>query len=158
MHAQLLQLARNRKALRLRLEDESGDAATSGLGARFGVEDYHIGNGAVSNEHFGAVDEVAASYRTRCGADTHSVGARIRRWESQRADHLGAGEARQVFPLLFSGTVAQDVVNTQVTLRNRIIHFSSSTKRYQAHISTPDFYHSTTRKESVHMLHRHTVK
>src|SRR5215472_18506350 len=116
MHAQFLQLARNRKARRLRLEDESGDAATSGLGARFGVEDYHIGNGAIGNEYFGAVDDVAAIYGTRRSADTHSVGASNGLCEAQCADHLGTSKAGQVFPLLFPGTVAHDVVSTQIKM------------------------------------------
>src|SRR5713226_3348120 len=110
MHAQFLQLARNRETRRLRLEDKSSNAATSRLRACFGVENYDIGDGAVGNEHFGAIDEVAAIYRTCCGADTHSVGARIRLCEPQCADHLSTGKAGQVFPLLFLRTIAQDVV------------------------------------------------
>src|SRR5260370_39846994 len=102
------------RSRRLRLEDESGNAATSRFRARFGVEDDEIGDGAIGNEHFGAVDEVAAIYGTRYGADTHSVGAGIRLCEPQRADHLCTGKAGQVFPLLFLRTVAQDVVSTKV--------------------------------------------
>src|SRR5262249_46029655 len=114
MHAQLLQFARNRETWRLRLEDKGGDAATSRIRARFGVENYHIGDGAVGNEHFGAVDDIASIYRTRYGANAHSVGTSIRLGEPQRADHLGAGEARQVFPLLFLRAIAHDVVSTKV--------------------------------------------
>ena len=59
-HTQFLQLARNMEAGRFCLKDEGGNAPTPRLRAGFGVKHQQVGNRAIGDEHFRAVEQVAA--------------------------------------------------------------------------------------------------
>src|SRR5579875_99921 len=117
MHTQFAQFARDIETGCLRLKNEGRDAATASLRSRFGIDDQQAGNRAIRNEHFSAVEQVAALSWPRRHLDAHSVGARIRFGESQSTDHLGAREFRKVSLFLFFSAIAQNVMGTEIQMR-----------------------------------------
>ena len=73
-HAELVELLRRRKALHPLLDDEGGDAARARGAVGLGVDHQRVGDRAVGDPHFGAVEHVAvaASCRRVVRIDTTS--------------------------------------------------------------------------------------
>ncbi len=78
MHAQFAQFTCNIETGSVCLKNEGGDAPATSLWPRFSIDNQHIGNGTVGNEHFGAIEQVASIGRACRRLDAHGVGARIR--------------------------------------------------------------------------------
>src|SRR5712691_3543183 len=82
----------------------------------FGPDDGDIGNTAIGNPHFGAIQDVRIAIASRCCAHTAGVAARIRLGQPEAAYGLAARHTWQPALLLLLGTELVDGEHSQRAL------------------------------------------
>jgi len=116
--AHLAQLGLGMEPCEILLDDEGRDTLGPALRCRLGVDQQHVGDGAVGDEHLAAVQDVVIAFAPRGGAHAaERVGSRPGLGQAERADPLPCAQFRQVALLLRRCTVAQDVVEAEVLVR-----------------------------------------
>ncbi|MPN11077.1 hypothetical protein SDC9_158378 [bioreactor metagenome] len=84
------------------VHQEGGDAAANlQIGVGDGEDDVEVGNGRVGDEVLGAVQDPLGANLLRRGLDAACVGARAGFGQAEGGNQFAAGEAAQVFLLLF---------------------------------------------------------
>jgi hypothetical protein len=137
-HAQLVELLRRRETREALLDQEGGHAARAGLGIGLGIDDEHVGVGAVRDPHLVAVQHEAVAAPLGAQAHRHDVGPGAGLAHRERTDVLAGHELRQVARLLFRAAVAADLVHAEVRVRA---------------VRQPD-----GRARAAHLLHRDDVR
>ena len=114
--ADLLELARTRKALRSALDDDQADAAVALGRIGLGGDDHQIGVDPVGDERLGPVEHVMAAVADRARAHTRQVRADARLGHRDRRDQLARGDPPEPALALLLGAVAQEVGEADVVL------------------------------------------
>ena len=99
------------------LDDEGGDAARARGAIGLGVDHKRVGDRAVGDPHFRAVENVAVAFAVGAGAHRHHVRTRARLRHCERADMLAGNEFRQITALLLVAAVPSDLVDAEVRMR-----------------------------------------
>ena len=99
-HAHLVELLRHLEALAVGLDDEGRDAARAGGGIGLGVDDDHLGVGAVGDPHLRAIQHVAVALLVGTQLHRNDVRARTRLAHREAADVLAGDQLGQEALLL----------------------------------------------------------
>ncbi len=105
------------EALHAALDDKGGDAARAGRRIGLGVDDKRLGDRAVGDPHFRAIDDEAVALLLGPRRHRHHVRARVRLRHRQAPDMLARDQLRQVARLLARVAVAGDLVDAEVRMR-----------------------------------------
>ena len=107
--AELVFLLADRKAGRIALDEEGGDALVAGAGIDGGEDDEEAGFGGVGDPELAAVEEVVVAVGARGGGEGEGVGTGACFGERVGADGVGC-HARKVLLLLGFGAPAKEGV------------------------------------------------
>ena len=100
------------------LDDEGRNSLGTALGGRLGVDEHHVGDRPVGDEHLPAREQVVVALAPRHRAHAaQRVRPRPGFGQAERTDPFARAEPGQVPELLRLGAVAQDVVEAEVLVR-----------------------------------------
>ena len=113
--AHLVELLCDTESCEAILDDEGRDAVLLLVWRGLGIDQQHIGDRAIGNEEFAAVQHIVVTVATRGGRHTaQRIGARAGLGHAQRADRAAVGEAWQIGVLLILIGVAHQIVCAQI--------------------------------------------
>ena len=97
-HAELVELARNRDALRFHRHADQRFVAMFGTVAGIGEQAHPIGLSAIGDPHLAAIDDVIVAVRSRVGFDLGDVGAGAGFRHADAGDHIAGNRGREKLP------------------------------------------------------------